>query len=62
MCNDDTMNSPLYIFDTGVQTEDGLRVNKSSVKGSPRVRGRFHCLTIEKYASCVAVHTSWSIY
>ena len=52
---------PLYIFYYGAQTDDGLRINKKSVLGLPKVRGRFGCPNVEKYCSFVAVCSSGSM-
>jgi len=51
----------LYIFNYRAQTEEGLRVNESSVKGLPKVYGGFFYPTIEEYSSFIAVHALGSM-
>ena len=51
---------PLYIFDSGARTDDGFKINKKSVLGLSRVRGRFGCPNVERYFTFVAVRSSGS--
>ena len=52
---------PLYIFDSGAQKNDGLRINEKNVLGLPKVRGRFGCPNVEEYWSFVTVCSSGSM-